>query len=254
MAKNKKGGKRAQSDNSTGKTIPTPADNNKLIRKLQKEKEEADALKENEKKEPDQIVPLPTSVGNIKLIRQLQREKAEADALVALKENQKKIAVEAKKKPKTNKGDKKKLIDPEVRTNFNKLDIPDDAKFKGVLESNAGNFNFQANVCNYDYGRNYQQEPLVHPKSEASTFAPEHTQLVRNDEYFYQMEKIDPEFQDFLRKKNISCLHIKEITGDLFSAPEEYSLAHCVAEDFNMGAGIALTFRYVSMFLIYYLV
>lgn len=31
--------------------------------------------------------------------------------------------------------------------------------------------------------------------------------------------------------------------GDIFDAPSEYSLAHCVAEDMSMGAGIAVTFR-----------
>ncbi|XP_048512598.1 uncharacterized protein LOC125501328 [Athalia rosae] len=37
--------------------------------------------------------------------------------------------------------------------------------------------------------------------------------------------------------------NIKIVSGDLFTANEEYSLAHCVAKDFRMGAGIALEFR-----------
>lgn len=36
---------------------------------------------------------------------------------------------------------------------------------------------------------------------------------------------------------------IEEIKGDLFTAGEDYSLAHCVAEDFRMGAGIAVQFK-----------
>lgn len=36
---------------------------------------------------------------------------------------------------------------------------------------------------------------------------------------------------------------IHEIEGDLFTASSECSLAHCVAEDFRMGAGIALQFK-----------
>jgi hypothetical protein len=37
---------------------------------------------------------------------------------------------------------------------------------------------------------------------------------------------------------------IKEVDGDLFEAPKEYSLAHCVAADMRMGSGIAVNFRY----------
>ncbi|XP_055842107.1 ADP-ribose glycohydrolase OARD1-like [Episyrphus balteatus] len=40
-----------------------------------------------------------------------------------------------------------------------------------------------------------------------------------------------------------SKLKLSEVEGDLFSAPEEYSLAHCVGADFAMGAGIAVKFR-----------
>ncbi|KAM7352761.1 terminal ADP-ribose protein glycohydrolase 3 [Cochliomyia hominivorax] len=36
---------------------------------------------------------------------------------------------------------------------------------------------------------------------------------------------------------------IKEISGDLFSADESYSMAHCVAADLKMGKGIAVKFR-----------
>lgn len=32
------------------------------------------------------------------------------------------------------------------------------------------------------------------------------------------------------------------VKGDLFSAPLDYALAHCVSNDFQMGAGIAKTF------------
>jgi hypothetical protein len=37
---------------------------------------------------------------------------------------------------------------------------------------------------------------------------------------------------------------VKEVDGDLFEAPKEYSLAHCVATDMRMGSGIAVNFRY----------
>ncbi|XP_047098827.1 transcription initiation factor TFIID subunit 1-like isoform X2 [Schistocerca piceifrons] len=36
---------------------------------------------------------------------------------------------------------------------------------------------------------------------------------------------------------------VTETSGDLFTAPADYSLAHCVAEDMRMGSGIAVTFR-----------
>ncbi|XP_035895593.1 ADP-ribose glycohydrolase OARD1-like [Anopheles stephensi] len=36
---------------------------------------------------------------------------------------------------------------------------------------------------------------------------------------------------------------VREIEGDLFSAPKDHSLAHCVAADLKMGAGIAVRFK-----------
>lgn len=36
-----------------------------------------------------------------------------------------------------------------------------------------------------------------------------------------------------------------EVEGDLFSAPKDYSLAHCVAADLGMGAGIAVKFKQI---------
>lgn len=44
-------------------------------------------------------------------------------------------------------------------------------------------------------------------------------------------------------------MQFTEVYGDLFSAPEEYALAHCVAADMRMGAGIATTFKYVLIIL-----
>lgn len=41
----------------------------------------------------------------------------------------------------------------------------------------------------------------------------------------------------------MSSFIFREVVGDLFSAPIIYSLAHCVAADMNMGAGIAVKFR-----------
>uniref|UniRef100_A0A1I8M681 Macro domain-containing protein n=1 Tax=Musca domestica TaxID=7370 RepID=A0A1I8M681_MUSDO len=38
---------------------------------------------------------------------------------------------------------------------------------------------------------------------------------------------------------------LTEVDGDLFSAPESHSLAHCVAADFGMGAGIAVKFKQI---------
>lgn len=35
----------------------------------------------------------------------------------------------------------------------------------------------------------------------------------------------------------------RKVEGDLFAAPEEYALAHCVAADLYMNAGIAVMFR-----------
>lgn len=42
-----------------------------------------------------------------------------------------------------------------------------------------------------------------------------------------------------------SNLKISEVEGDLFSAPPDYSLAHCVGADLMMGAGIAVKFKQI---------
>ncbi|XP_011195577.2 ADP-ribose glycohydrolase OARD1 [Zeugodacus cucurbitae] len=41
----------------------------------------------------------------------------------------------------------------------------------------------------------------------------------------------------------MSTCKIKEISGDLFSADDQYSMAHCVAADMRLGKGIAVKFR-----------
>ncbi|GLV33385.1 uncharacterized protein CBL_20131 [Carabus blaptoides fortunei] len=40
-----------------------------------------------------------------------------------------------------------------------------------------------------------------------------------------------------------TAFKLEEVRADLFSSPSEYALAHCVAEDLKMTAGIALEFR-----------
>ena len=45
------------------------------------------------------------------------------------------------------------------------------------------------------------------------------------------------------RNMAMSSYKLTEVEGDLFSAPKEYSLAHCVAADLGMGAGIAVKFK-----------
>uniref|UniRef100_A0A1B0C5Q7 Macro domain-containing protein n=1 Tax=Glossina palpalis gambiensis TaxID=67801 RepID=A0A1B0C5Q7_9MUSC len=47
------------------------------------------------------------------------------------------------------------------------------------------------------------------------------------------------------RKMSSEKYKLSEIEGDLFNAPKSHSLAHCVAADFGMGAGIATKFKQV---------
>ncbi|CAH1372302.1 unnamed protein product [Tenebrio molitor] len=70
----------------------------------------------------------------------------------------------------------------------------------------------------------------------------------RSDRQSYGGSPEDEEFvlynNEFKRNKGyVEYVKTREITSDLFEMPEEYSLAHCVAEDMNMGAGIAVRFR-----------
>ena len=41
----------------------------------------------------------------------------------------------------------------------------------------------------------------------------------------------------------IESLTLREIVGDLFAAPSNHSLAHCVSEDLHMSQGIAKQFK-----------
>ncbi|XP_031355947.1 uncharacterized protein LOC116180204 isoform X2 [Photinus pyralis] len=45
-----------------------------------------------------------------------------------------------------------------------------------------------------------------------------------------------------LKHSNVTYTKVVEIQEDLFNMSTEYSLAHCVAEDMNMGSGIAVRF------------
>lgn len=51
-------------------------------------------------------------------------------------------------------------------------------------------------------------------------------------------------FLELLEKGKIERFEkVQEEQNDLFAMPDVYCLAHCVAEDMNMGSGIAVTFR-----------
>lgn len=52
--------------------------------------------------------------------------------------------------------------------------------------------------------------------------------------------------EQFVELTMAAKLIFREVTGDLFSAAKEYSLAHCVAADLKMGAGIAIKFRWAK--------
>ncbi|KAG4077549.1 hypothetical protein HA402_002976 [Bradysia odoriphaga] len=50
-------------------------------------------------------------------------------------------------------------------------------------------------------------------------------------------------FVKTLKKMSGHKVTITEKSGDLFSAPKEYSIGHCVSADLRMGKGIAVKFR-----------
>lgn len=229
--------------------------------------------------EAEQVLQASTNIDK-KLLRQMEKQK-EDDEYIAKKEAEQKKAAVLKKK--TNKGNR-----PKQPIEFS-CTKPEEAVFKGTSESkesyefpkntfespqavrptdqqkrdgseeggfrgmDRGNASFSARkdykhprICNPAYDIQKRDGPKLGFRGDSTKFsAPYYNKKPYNSE----MQKRDLPFQDFMQKKNIKCDHIEEKTGDLFSAPEEYSLAHCVAEDFNMGAGIALTFRYVYIFL-----
>ena len=51
------------------------------------------------------------------------------------------------------------------------------------------------------------------------------------------------QFKIYLKMFHCYLSVLKEIDEDIFKLSKEYSLAHCVAEDLRMGAGIAVDFK-----------
>lgn len=47
-------------------------------------------------------------------------------------------------------------------------------------------------------------------------------------------------------------LVFREIKGDLFTAPDDFALAHCVPVSMTMGAGIARLFKYLLFYFTYF--
>jgi len=51
------------------------------------------------------------------------------------------------------------------------------------------------------------------------------------------------QFKIYLKMFHCYLSVLEEIDKDIFKLSKEYSLAHCVAEDLRMGAGIAVDFK-----------
>jgi len=51
------------------------------------------------------------------------------------------------------------------------------------------------------------------------------------------------QFKMYLNMFHYYLSVLEEIDEDIFKLSKEYSLAHCVAEDLRMGAGIAVDFK-----------
>lgn len=56
-------------------------------------------------------------------------------------------------------------------------------------------------------------------------------------------ESSEKSYQKFLNADNAPTSNVVEIVGDVFNAPPDTSLAHCVSADLKMSRGIALQFR-----------
>lgn len=75
----------------------------------------------------------------------------------------------------------------------------------------------------------------------------------KKTQYREHQNKNEPEELDnyhkfeqlYINRKLKNVKQLKEEHGDLFQYSNEYALAHCVAEDMHMNAGIAITFRFV---------
>lgn len=213
--------------------------------------------------EPEQVIALGASANvDKKLLRQLEKQKKDEEYAATAREAEQKKSAELKKKQKANKGNTpKKRI--EIPPSIQPLEIPEKGGFKGASEnkesdesqraagfrgstskSSTFNDNKHPRVHGPSYGLQKQDGPERDFRGDVTKFSAPYKYPRVEAPYYNKYDKTyDQSFKDFMQKKNIKCDHIKENIGDLFSAPDEYSLAHCVAEDFNMGAGIALTFR-----------
>lgn len=69
--------------------------------------------------------------------------------------------------------------------------------------------------------------------------------LVNNGKQLETLNKIASSILQNTRNMSSSNFKLNEVEGDLFSAPANFSLAHCVAADLGMGAGIAVKFKQI---------
>jgi len=63
---------------------------------------------------------------------------------------------------------------------------------------------------------------------------------LHSDDY---KQKSYQHFFEHVQTKLITNLNVIEVQGDLFEAPKDMTLGHCVFKDFKMSQGIALEFR-----------
>jgi len=60
-----------------------------------------------------------------------------------------------------------------------------------------------------------------------------------------RVERMEKEFDEWDKnwQKIKEFKVVDEVEADLFEQPDDFSLAHCVAEDLRMGSGIAVAFK-----------
>ncbi|XP_064211328.1 uncharacterized protein LOC661444 isoform X2 [Tribolium castaneum] len=148
---------------------------------------------------------------------------------------------------------RKKFNKPQTGADTSKSSSkPRDESEKGDFESRKrntrefSNSNFRRSGGNLRKEDDRKSEPF---KRSRQDFEGENRRHTFNASHGRRSSRFDnSEFAEYNRafhshRSPIGCTKIKEIVSNLFEMPDDYSLAHCVAEDMNMGSGIAVQFR-----------
>lgn len=130
-------------------------------------------------------------------------------------------------------------VRPDTRSNARRKAIVTEGFYKPPQRTESKNYNADNSYNSRDNNRSYQRSDRDWDRDRKD----QKFKHFENNAEFDRDEEYD-KFNKLFRTKQLKHLDkIEEKFGDLFEATKDFSLAHCVAEDLNMGSGIAVRFK-----------